>query len=212
MLIQPPRPAIARCTFYPGDLVLFAGHNWESRAIALATCSPAQLLLGQWFSHVAICADYRGRVLLFESTTLCDLPCEIRRCKVHGPQAHDPRLRVHSYAGSVWRMRLSRDKRLCDDERQSLTASLTGKLGEGYDYEGAAICGTRLLRLARWIRPSLDRLFCSRYCMSALKAIDVVDHDLNPAVYSPARMARDLQWWGTYQWLAAAGSESLRIK
>jgi hypothetical protein len=212
MLLQPPRPLTSRYTFWPGDLVLFAGNSWESRAIALTTSSPAQVILGQWFSHVAICADYRDRVLLFESTTLCDLACEIQRRKVHGPQAHDPRLRIHSFAGRVWRMRLSRDKRLCDDERRALTEFLIGKLGEGYDYEGAAICGTRLLRLARWIRPNLDRLFCSRYCMSALKAIDIVDHDLNPAVYSPARMARDLQWWGTYQWLGASGSESVRLK
>ena len=212
MIPQTRRPTTSRLIFYPGDLVLFAGKNWESRAIALATCSPAQLLLGQWFSHVALCADYRGRVLLFESTTLCDLACDIQRAKVRGPQAHDPRLRVRSYPGSVWRMRLARDKRLDDDQRQGLSEFLAGKLGEGYDYEGAAISGTRLLRLARWIRPSLDRLFCSRYAMSALKAIDIVDHDLNAAVYSPARMVRDLQWWGTYQWLGASGSESVRLK
>jgi hypothetical protein len=101
---------------------------------------------------------------------------------------------------------------LGEDQRRQLTDFVTNKLGEGYDYEGAAISGTRLLRLARWIRPSLERLFCSRYAMSALKAIDIVDHDLNPAVYSPARMARDLQWWGSYQRLSANGSESVRIK
>ena len=137
------QPTLTTSTFISGDLVLFAGKNWESRAIALATCSPAQLILGQWFSHVAICTDYRGRVLLFESTTLCDLACEIRRCKVRGPQAHDPRSRIHSYPGSVWRMRLARDKRLNNDERHELTEFLTSKLGEGYDYEGAAISGTR---------------------------------------------------------------------
>jgi hypothetical protein len=212
MLFQPNQPTTTRFTFWPGDLLLFAGNNWESRAIALATCSPAQLLLGQWFSHVAICAAYRDRVLAFESTTLTDLPCDIQRAKVRGPQAHEPRLRIKSYAGRVWRMRLPQDKRLSIEQSRELTAFLVGKLGEGYDYEGAAISGTRLLRLARWIRPSLDKLFCSRYAMSALKAIDIVDHDLNPAVYSPARMARDLQWWGTYQWLSAAGSESVRVK
>ena len=211
MLLQHP-PTTARFTFWPGDLVLFAGKNWERRAIALATCSPAQLIMGQWFSHVAICADHRDRMLLFESTTLCDLACEIRRVKARGPQAHDPRLRIRGYQGSVWRMRLARDRRLGQDERRELTEFLTSKLGEGYDYEGAAISGTRLLRLARWIRPSLDKLFCSRYAMSALKAIGIVDHDLNAAAYSPARMARDLQWWGTYQWAGAAGSVIVRIK
>ena len=214
MLLQrfPPTTAARTLSFLPGDLVLFAGRNCESRAIALATCSPAQLILGQWFSHVAICADYRDRVLLFESTTLCDLPCGIRHCKTRGPQAHDPRLRVRGYQGGVWRMRLARDKALNANQRRELTTFLTSKLGEGYDCEGAAICGTRLLRLARWIRPSLDKLFCSHYAMSALKAIDIVDHDLNAASYSPARLARDLPWWGTYQWLATAGSESVKIK
>ncbi|HVA51367.1 MAG TPA: hypothetical protein VNH11_33810 [Pirellulales bacterium] len=203
---------LPRLTFQPGDLVLFAGNNCESRGIALATCSPAQLLLGQWFSHVGLCANYRDRVLLFESTTLCDLACDIQRAKVRGPQAHDPRLRIAGYQGRVWRMRLAQDRRLGVEQSRELTAFLVGKLGEGYDYEGAAISGLRLLRLARWIRPRLDSLFCSRYAMSALKAIDVVDHDLNPAAYSPARMVRDLQWWGTYQWVGAGGSESVRIR
>ena len=212
MLLQQYQPTTTRFTFWPGDLLLFAGDNWESRAIALATCSPAQVLLGQWFSHVAICADYRDRVLAFESTTLTDLMCDIQRAKVRGPQEHDPRLRISRYQGRVWRMRLAQDKRLSLTQSRDLTAFLVGKLGEGYDYEGAAISGTRLLRLARWIRPSLDKLFCSHYAMSALKAIDIVDHDLNPAVYSPARMARDLQWWGTYQWVGARGSESVLVK
>lgn len=203
---------LPRVTFQPGDLLLFSGNNCESRAIALVTCSPAQLLLGQWFSHVGICANYRDRVLLFESTTLCDLACDIQRAKVRGPQAHDPRLRVAGYRGSAWRMRLSQDRRLSVEQSRELTAFLVSKLGEGYDYEGAAISGLRLLRLARWIRPHLDSLFCSRYAMSALKAIDVVDHDLNPAAYSPARMVRDLQWWGSYQWVGASGSESVRVK
>ncbi len=198
--------------FYPGDLLLFAGGNWESRAIALATCSPAQLLVGQWFSHVGICAAYRGRMLLFESTTLCDLACAIQRRAVRGPQAHEPRVRIASYQGSVWRLRLDARHRLSAADDRRLSDFLVGKLGDGYDYEGAAICGTRLLRLARWIYPSLDKLFCSAYAMGALKDAGVVDRDLNPAAYSPARMARDLQWWGTYQALGRPGGESVRLK
>jgi hypothetical protein len=211
-MLTATRPTLRTTTFQPGDLLLFAGNHWESRAIALVTCSPAQLLAGQWFSHVGICAAYRGRVLVFESTTLCDLACAVRHARVKGPQAHDPRVRIASYRGGVWRLRLDMRSRLSATEDRRLGNYLVGKLGEGYDYEGAAISGTRLLRLARWISPSLDKLFCSAYAMGALKDIGIVDHDLNPASYSPARLARDLAWWGTYQPIGRRGSESARVK
>ena len=97
------------CEFEPGDLLLFAGRGLESRWIAAVTCSPAQLLAGQWFSHVGICArDPHGRVLLWESTTLCDLPCEITGRKIHGVQAHLPCDRLAHYDGAAWRLRLAR--------------------------------------------------------------------------------------------------------
>jgi len=204
-----PRP---HANFLPGDLLLFAGADWDSLAIAAATCSLAQLLSGQWFSHIGICAEHYGRPLLFESTTLCEQPCAIRNARVSGPQAHAPELRVKNYRGRVWRLRLESRLELRGAEGARLTDFLLSKIGESYDYRGAAICATRLLRLARWVRPSLDRLFCSYYAMAALKDVGRVDHDCAAQSYSPARAARDLQYWGAYQPLGFRGRESVRLK
>lgn len=196
--------------YEPADLLFFAGTNWESRVIALATCSPWQLLKRQWFSHVGIIAPYHDRLLIFESTTLCDEPCEIQKRRVHGPQAHEPAGRVASYRGKVWRLRLDPREKLARAQALRLSDYCASKIGDGYDYDGAGVSGTRLLRLARFLRPSLDKLFCSEYALGALRDVGVVDKDINAASYNPARLARDLQWWGTYQWLGTPGSERLK--
>lgn len=199
--------------FVPGDLVLFAGQGLESRTIAAVTCSPLQLLSGQWFSHIGICAlDLRGRVLIFESTTLCDSPCEILRRTNQGTQAHRPGNRIKNYAGKVWRLRLSPREALAEPASQRLSEFLLSEIGKPYDYAGAMISGTWRLRFASWFYPTMDRLFCSYYVMAALKDVGKVDKDLNPRSYHPARVARDLQVWGTYQPLGLSGSESFRIK
>jgi hypothetical protein len=198
--------------FQPGDLLLFAGRGFESRFIAAVTCSPAQLLAGQWFSHVGICArDPHGRVLLWESTTLCDLPCEITGRHARGVQAHLPSDRLAHYDGAVWRLRLAERETLCEAESLRLTDFVLSEIGRPYDYEGAMISATWRLRFCRRLYPTLDKLFCSFYVLAALKDIGKVDKDLNPRAYSPARAARELMYWGTYQPLGKPHSESGRI-
>lgn len=207
------RPARILDDFQPGDLLFFAGRNPESRLIALGTCSFRQLALERtWFSHVGIVTLYRGEPMLFESTTFNPDACEIQLRKVNGPQSHSPAQRVGSYPGKVWRLRIAQRKALLPSETDRLTDFLVSKLGDGYDYEGAIISGTHFLRVARWIRPSLDKLFCSYYAMEALQDIRRVDQSLSAASYNPARMARDLVWWETYQPLGYRGSESVRLK
>lgn len=198
--------------FEPGDLLLFAGSGLGSRAIALTTCSTWQLLRGRWFSHVGICAVYQGEMLLFESTTWCDWPCVIGQRVVQGPQAHPPVERVAGYRGAVWRLRLDPRRKLNVRESHRLANFLVEKLGEPYDYAAAALAGTLRLRLLRVFQEDLTRLFCSQYAMAALKDIGRVDQNLNAGAYSPARMARDLQYWGTYQAIGRAGSASLRLE
>lgn len=141
-----------------------------------------------------------------------DEPCVIQSRHVSGPQAHWPDARVRNYRGKVWRLRLWPRNRLDAGQSARLTDFLESCLGDGYDYRDAGISGTRFLRLARWIHPLRSSLFCSEYAMAALKDVGVVDRDLNPAAYNPAPMARDLQWWQTYQSIGPRGSESARLK
>ena len=199
--------------FVPGDLVLFAGQGLESRWIALVTCHPLELLLGRWFSHIGVCArDANGRVLIFESTTLCNLACEIAHKKTHGTQAHLPADRVGNYQGKVWRLRLAVRETLTEPESQRLSDFLLSEIGKPYDYAGAMISATWRLRLSSWLYPTMQRLFCSYYVMAALKDIGKVDKDLNPRAYNPARVARNLQTWGSYQPIGVRGSDSVRVK
>lgn len=200
----------------PGDIMAFAGRGFESRWIASVTCTPYQWLSGTPFSHVGICArdpnNSRGRVLLFESTTLCDLPCEITGRKEKGVQAHLPADRVKSYNGRVWRYRLTLRNALTEPESNRLSDFLLGEIGRAYDYEGAALCVTHWLRLCECLYPTLDKVFCSYLVMAALKDIGKVDKDLNPRAFNPARAIRDMLYWGTYQSLSKASCGSTRLK
>ncbi|HEV3007002.1 MAG TPA: hypothetical protein VGX78_21205 [Pirellulales bacterium] len=199
--------------FVPGDLLAFAGQGFESRLIAIMSCRAWQLLRGQWFSHIGICArGPAGNLLLFESTTLADTPCEILHRTTHGTQAHDPRRRIDDYAGKVWRLRLADREALSEPEENRLADFLLSEIGKPYDYTGAFVAGTWRLRACRWFCPRLDTLFCSDLVLAALKDIHKVDHGLNPRTYSPGRTVRDLTYWGLYQPLDACGSESRRIR
>lgn len=202
-----PLPALQ-----PGDLLLFAGRDLGSRAIAAITCSPAQLLTGQWFSHVGIIARFRERTLLWESISEEAEPCVIQSRHVSGPQAHWPESRIRNYGGKAWLLRLDPRLRLSPHQSSRLTDFLESKLGDGYDYRDAGISGTRFIRLMRWIHPSAKSLFCSELCAGALRDIGAMDRDINPAAYNPARLARDLQWWQTYQAIGVKGSESVRLR
>lgn len=203
----------ANLDLVPGDLLLFSGRGLESRWIAAVTCSPFQWLFGRTSSHIAICArDQNGRVLVYESTTLCDLACEISGKKTQGTQAHLPDDRIRSYDGKIWRLRLAPRLALTEPESLRLTDFLLSEIGRPYDYEGAMISATRWLRTCELVRPTMQKLFCSYYVMAALKDIGKVDKDLNPRAYSPARASRDLQYWGTYQPFDVKGTESVRIK
>ena len=198
--------------FQPGDLLFFAGRGWESRFIAGVTCSLWQMLRGQFISHVGICATYDRKVLLFESTTLTDLPCAIQQKAVSGSQAHEPNHRIDKYDGKVWRLRLNERDKLKERDSHRLSTYLSSTIGRPYDYAGAPLSGTKIIRLVRGLYQDTDILFCSEWCTAALKDVGKMNHDVNASTYSPARLARDLQYWGTYQPLGKKNSESVRVK
>lgn len=186
-------------TFLPADLLFFAGRGYKSRLIAAATNRLQDLLRGNWFSHCGFIAAHGHRNLLFESTTLCDLPCCLTHRRIRGVQAHDPRDRIAAYDGHVWLLRLvDRDIHLTPDRGQRLTSFAIKRLGTPYDYEGAPVSATVLLKTLDSFHQDLDKLFCSAYLMAALKAANIVDHDINAATFTPAAAREKLLYWGTY--------------
>ena len=88
-----------------GDVIGFSGNSWISALINLGTYG----LPFSGISHVGIMAHAAdGRLLLFESTTLENMPCELSGECFNGTQAHDLTKILQAYAGKVWHYPLYR--------------------------------------------------------------------------------------------------------
>ena len=206
--------------FVAGDLLFFLGDDELSQAIAWKTATWAQWLFGLSFSHVGICASVgpsmivqgaTDGVLLFESTTLCELPCIFAKTKVSGVQAHLPQQRIDAYPGKVWRMRLTEP--LDGEESGKLTGFLTDKLGRPYDAERAALlAGRRFVYDFQGLAPTHDSLFCSELVSAACKRVDrIVPRGIDPESYSPNLLARAALHSGEV-WPIGESKQSRRIK
>ena len=78
-----------------GDVIGFSGNSWISALINIGTYG-----IPFWgISHVGVMAHAAdGRLLLFESTTLENMPCEISGECFNGTQAHDLNKILKAYA------------------------------------------------------------------------------------------------------------------
>ena len=88
-----------------GDIIGFSGDSWISTLVNIATYG-----IPFWgLSHVGIMGHADdGRLMLFESTQLDDLPCEITGEVFLGTQAHQLEHVVKVYKGKVWHYPLYR--------------------------------------------------------------------------------------------------------
>ncbi len=170
----------------PGDIIGFSGECLISDLVNIATYG-----IPRWgISHVGIMGEAAdGRLLLFESTTLDGLPCEIMGKPILGTQAHGLDSVLAAYRGKVWRYPLSRS--LYDDERRRLTDFLMGTIGMPYDEMGAFRSGGLGLS---WIESlfreqDLTKIFCSEWCCAAHAAIGVFRTD-NASRWNPNRFVR----------------------
>ena len=125
-----PRPAPKA-----GDIIGFSGDSWLSVGINLATYG-----IPFWsLSHVGIVGEHDGELLLFESTSLSDLPCVIQGKPVWGTQAHRIDECVRTYGGKVWHYPLYRP--LYPFESKRLSEFLLEYIGKDYDAIGAFRAG-----------------------------------------------------------------------
>lgn len=190
-LYAPPQaPAPAAQDWQAGDLLFFFGRGWASRVIEIATRGP---------SHVGIVCPFEGHgTLLAESTTLCDLPCELTGLKRRGVQFHDPLDRIAAYDGRVARLRLTDGWFLTGQEIDRLVKLLFHYKGRPYDLFGAPLSGTRLFKWTSLMPyPDLGSLFCSELCAAALMRVGRLPLS-NASAYSPASLLRSLRRCGTY--------------
>ena len=176
--------------FEAGDLLIFYGRDWTSRIIECATRGP---------SHVGIICPHAERgPLLFESTTLREIPCLLTGKCVQGVQAHEPATRIAAYPGAVARMQLAQAWRLNEAEIGLLHDWLMHVAHEPYDLRGALISGTRLFKwTALMPYPDLESLFCSELCAAALMRLARMPLE-NPSLYNPASLVREVRRCGTY--------------
>lgn len=212
----------------PADILCFSGRGWTSWAIKTFTHWP-------WdqpkISHVSVVAHtsqelieklaaftrlvkipeerisgWQEQLLMFESTTLNDRPCEITGQMIKGVQAHKPLDRIEAYDGDVYYCRLTRPYRAkfeSNGRQRRLSIGCLARIGDAYNGRGAALSGTHLtLRLRdhfwAWSKTDRTRLFCSQYLASVLSPIDLFPID-DPRKWNPARLLKKLVSSGVYK-------------
>ncbi len=213
-------------SYMPGDIIVFSGRGPISALVKLATCSPhshvgivarvsrATLLLGpfmgtagrHWAADEQLLRDWQTRLLLFESTTLSDAPCEITGEKINGVQAHDPASLVEGFKGRVYRMRLQPawHRKLGSVGAKRLAGELLSHIGTSYDIPGSVLSATRILkRLCPSRAADRSEMVCVEYVASALlRVLDMSGSPLRlrlkPGQMTPGQFVRRLHGSGVY--------------
>lgn len=149
-----------RKRFKPGDLIGFSSYDLSGLVINLGS-------LGVPFfgiSHIGIIADCMGSLRLYESTTLCKLPCLVQKKPVSGAQVHNIDSRIRDFNGKVYHIPLKDE--LSKLESIKLKSYLLKDIGKPYDMLGAGASGGWLLqKIRRYLKPEdLNNLFCSEWC------------------------------------------------
>ena len=173
----------------PGDVIAFSGSTPVSDLINIVTYGIPRFGI----SHVGIMGeDTNDRLLLWESTTLDTLPCEIQGKVFNGSQAHSLDAVLKGYKGRVSLFRLYRE--LYDAENQRLTEYLMETVGTPYDTMGAMRSAGVGLSWIESLLPehALSNVYCSEWVSEALENIGVC-----PAGhfnrYNPNRLIRRLK-------------------
>lgn len=211
----------------PADIICFSGRGCTSLAIKAFTHWPweqpkishvsviahtsQELMekLAQYTRLVKIppgrIATWRERLLLFESTTLADVPCAISGQAIKGVQSHDPLGRIAAYDGDAYYCRLTqpyKSKFESNGRQRRLSIGCLSRIGDQYNGKGAALSGTHLSLRMRdylwaWSKSDRNRLFCSQYVASVLSPIDLFPIE-DPRNWNPSRLMKRLISSGVY--------------
>lgn len=169
----------------PGDLVFFWGNDVVSKLIELTTFGP---------SHVGILTNYKGQLLLAESTTLCPHPCIAQNKCVSGVQLHPLADRVRDYPrGRVRLYPLVDDCQLTPAQTTRLEELVTSYLGTTYDYTNAALSATSFIKYLPGLPyPDKQSLFCSALVARWLQVLNRMNWS-NPESHSPSGLHHALR-------------------
>jgi hypothetical protein len=170
----------------PGDVIGFSGANWESDFLNLVTYGIPRVSI----SHVGIMADYKGTLLLFESTTINTSPCVIQKRPIRGAQAQYLKTRLESYEGRIWHYPLA--AKLGVRDSQKLTDFLLPMLGTPYSEIEAVRAGGLAWS---WFENRIHgpsgyaAQFCSEWVTSAHKDLGLFKIE-SPGMWSPNHLLR----------------------
>jgi len=173
--------------YEPGDIFACYGRDLMSRFISLETLSIVKPYLGP--SHVAICLPIHNQLYWCESTSFCKRPCHFQAIQFNGCQAHLISDRLSDYKHTTI-YRLKGINKLSTSE-----ATLLGEifkdhfLAKSYDFVGAAVSGTRLIKYLPFI-PN-EHLFCSELIAALYMRVGRLPRR-NPTVYNPGKLIRAL--------------------
>lgn len=174
-----------RREFKDGDLVAFSGFGRSSVIVNLATYG-----VPFWSaSHVGIIGTYQGERLLFESTSLSNIPCVVQGKAFKGVQAVRLQERLNTYVGRAWHYPLYRQ--LFGAEEMRLNEFLLEKIAIPYDLAGgmrSAGVGVSWLE-SRMRGEDLSLLFCSEYATAAHRRIGILQTD-NASRWNPNKLIR----------------------
>ena len=168
-----------------GDIIAFSGFGRQSAFINLVTFG----IPYWWASHVGIIGEYKGEQLLFESTTLSNIPCVIQDKPFKGVQAVRLSDRVRTYKGRIYHYPIYRPLFGAEDAR--LNAFLLEKIGTPYDMPGgmrSATHGVSWLE-SRFSGEDLNFIFCSELVAAAHARIGLLQ-TISASRWNPNRLIR----------------------
>ena len=168
-----------------GDIIAFSGFGRKSVIVNLVTFG-----WPFWYaSHVGIIGEYNGEQLLFESTTLSNLPCVIQEKPFKGVQAVRLTDRINSYNGRVYHYPIYRP--LFGFETERLNEFLLDKVGTPYDLHGGVRSATHGLSWleSRFKGEDLNYIFCSELVAAAHARIGLLQTS-SASRWNPNRLVR----------------------
>ena len=171
--------------FKTGDIISFSGFGRKSVIVNLVTFGWPFW----WASHVGIIGEYKGEQLLFESTTLSNLPCVVTGKPFKGVQAVRLPERVKTYNGRVYHYPIYRP--LFGMEADRLNEFLLESIGTPYDLTGGMRSATHGLSWleARFKGEDLNFIFCSELCAAAHARIGLLQ-TTSASRWNPNRFIR----------------------
>lgn len=164
-----------------GDVVLFSGKGFVSRMIQLFTWSK--------YSHVGLVVERLGKLYVWESTTLSNLPDIFTGEKTTGVQTVNLFDRIHTYDGEIAYRGL---KQPLTRAQKRVYKAFRDKV-RGRPYEKSKVQLARsAVDLLSGQKEDLSSLFCSEMNAEAYQVLELVTEDKSSSEYTPADFAKKM--------------------